>query len=291
VRVHLGREPAWADAPPSEGGALHRSAHLDTDDEAPRVDVVRLGAFGVRFRYGDDTTFHVSADLREVWGTWVAPYTLADAAIYLVGPVLSYVLRGRGVLALHASAVVVDGRAIAFVGGGGSGKSTTAAALVTRGMPLLTDDVLALTRVGPTVLAWPGADHLRLWDDAATHLAGAAARLPLLTPTWEKRAFVAAAHGAALARDAVPLGALILLNDREAVDETPRVVPAHDALAFLGLVAETSANYLLDDAMRAAEFVALTQLLADVPVFRATPHASLDRLDVLVDRLLEVVRG
>ncbi len=289
--MHLGAAPPWAGTPPSEGAALHRSAHHATDADVPRVDVVRLGGHGVRFRYGDETTFHVSADLRDVWGTWVAPYTSDDALVYLVGPVLSYVLRRRGVLALHASAVVVDGRAVAFVGGGGSGKSTTAAALVARGMPLLTDDVLALTRDGTDVMAWPGGDHLRLWDDAAARLAGDAERLPLLTPSWDKRAFVASSHGASLSPTAVPLGAVLLLGDREDRDDAPFVTPAAGTQAFLALVAETSANYLLDDAMRASEFVALTHLVADVPVFWATPHTSLDRLDALLDRVLAVVRG
>ena len=45
---------------------------------------------------------------------------------------------------LHASAVVLDGAAVAFTAPSGTGKSTLAAHLVAAGASFLTDDVLAL---------------------------------------------------------------------------------------------------------------------------------------------------
>jgi serine kinase of HPr protein (carbohydrate metabolism regulator) len=61
----------------------------------------------------------------------------------------------QGVVCLHASAVVVEGRAVAICGASGAGKSTLAAALVAEGAAFLTDDVLALT-AGHDVIAHPG---------------------------------------------------------------------------------------------------------------------------------------
>jgi hypothetical protein len=54
-----------------------------------------------------------------------------------------------GQLAVHASAVAIDGRAVLFVGEGGAGKSTAAAEMCLRhGAQMLADDA-ALLEVGP----------------------------------------------------------------------------------------------------------------------------------------------
>jgi hypothetical protein len=83
---------------------------------------------------------------------------------FLVGRVLPWaaVLRGREVL--HASAVALDGRALAFVAPTGGGKTSLAIELVLGGGRFLTDDVLALERSGEHVLAHPGASIVALRD-------------------------------------------------------------------------------------------------------------------------------
>src|SRR5690606_16473868 len=65
----------------------------------------------------------------------------------LFGPVMACLLHRQGLLVLHGSAVVIDGEAHAFLGDKGSGKSTTAAALIAAGLPLVADDVVALDRL------------------------------------------------------------------------------------------------------------------------------------------------
>lgn len=68
----------------------------------------------------------------------------ADCAIYLLGTVFGALLHQRGQIVLHASAVVVDGKAILFCGRSGVGKSTLAAALSVRAYPVLSDDFCAI---------------------------------------------------------------------------------------------------------------------------------------------------
>lgn len=57
---------------------------------------------------------------------------------------------------LHASGVVIDGEAIAFVGHSGAGKTSLAVHLVDQGATLLADDVVALSSGSPGVTAHPG---------------------------------------------------------------------------------------------------------------------------------------
>jgi hypothetical protein len=77
---------------------------------------------------------------------------------FLVGRVLPWAAVLRGLEAFHASAVSVDGRAVAFVAPTGGGKTSLAVRMVARGAGFLTDDVLALDRPGGGALrAHPGA--------------------------------------------------------------------------------------------------------------------------------------
>ena len=87
--------------------------------------------------------------------------------VYLLGQALSFALLKLGFEPLHATAVVIDGMAVALLGESGSGKSTLAASFVTAGFPLLTDDVLMLHDSGNSVLAYPGPARLKLFPNVA----------------------------------------------------------------------------------------------------------------------------
>ena len=76
---------------------------------------------------------------------------------FLVGRILPWAAVLRGHEAFHASAVAVRGRAAAFVGATGAGKTSLAVQLVARGADFVTDDVLSLSREGDEIRAHAGA--------------------------------------------------------------------------------------------------------------------------------------
>lgn len=85
--------------------------------------------------------------------------------------VAGVVLHQRHALPLHASAVSIDGSAVAFAGPSGVGKSTFASAFALQGFPLIADDVCRIQFAPdgcPTVA--PGPSRLRLWPDMAKAL-------------------------------------------------------------------------------------------------------------------------
>jgi hypothetical protein len=93
-----------------------------------------------------------------------------DALIHPLGTVpVAILARWRGDVTLHAGAFATAGGAWAVVGHREAGKSTLLAALTTRGVPLLADDLLAVNdgRV------WPGPGCVDLRPDAAPRFAGA----------------------------------------------------------------------------------------------------------------------
>ena len=284
VVVYLGSAAPWRATSPAADGAVYGPRPDDPDPTMVNVWWVD-GREGLVFRYDDGAEFHVSADAREIWGTWPSPFTVEDAGVYLLGPVLSYALRRRGVLALHASGVVVNGHALAICGFGGAGKSTLAAAFAIAGHSVLSDDVVALREENGQLFAFPGSDHLRVWDDSARALIGDFQRLPLLTPNWDKQAFPVEALGYSLARNPTPLAGVCILGDREATADAPRIERLRRAEALIALMPHTSANYLLDEKMRATEFTQLTRLVECTPIYRLVPHADPLRLYELVTRV------
>ncbi len=125
--------------------------------DAPVLQVWKLeGGAYFRLRYCDGVEFVVDRRGTRVWARWPDKATLEDVTVYLLGPVLGFLLRLRGITCLHASAVAVDGQALAFMGPPGAGKSTTAAAFARRGYPVLTDDITALEEKGERFWVLPG---------------------------------------------------------------------------------------------------------------------------------------
>src|SRR5207302_4822469 len=80
-----------------------------------------------------------------------------EASPFLLGTGFGALLLQRGSLILHASAIALDGKSIAFCGDSGAGKSTLAAALCRSGWTFLSDD---LSRIEPDASGTP-----QLWPD------------------------------------------------------------------------------------------------------------------------------
>jgi hypothetical protein len=248
---------------------------------SPSIVVRRDDQRGFWFRYADGTEFVIDRSATSIRAWWAEASTLEDTSTYLLGPLLGFALRLRGVLALHASAVLLDGRAVALIGPSGAGKSTTAAAFAAAGVPVLSDDVVALRVVDGVVTAYPAYRLLRLWDESEQMLFGTVGQLPSLTPTWDKRAMPLGSefpfHGAP-----APLGDLFLLAPRADDARAPYVELLRPREAFMELLASTSANYLLDDEMRGDEMRTLDAVLRGRRVWRLVPHADPASLAALV---------
>lgn len=104
------------------------------------------------------------------------PYAFAEYSgedqWFVLNIALAHLLRLHGCIFLHASAVELNGKAYAFLGPGGSGKSTTAAAFTLRGCRPLADDLCILAFAptgGPSVL--PGYHRQDLRSEAVARLA------------------------------------------------------------------------------------------------------------------------
>ncbi len=129
---------------------------------SPRME---LADDGFRLRWEDEATFDAFANgvidvLRgSQWcGTLPATFYSTVAAIMLAW---------RGLLPLHMSSVVLNGRALLIGGASGAGKSTLAAELVGAGAQLLADDLTVLRTHAGLLLATRGRPTMRLYPQVA----------------------------------------------------------------------------------------------------------------------------
>ena len=277
VRIRLKDHSALSPKFISVTEPLYPFPELAADTPNLRAGVLPGGQY-FGFFYGDGAKFAVERKGREVWADWPEDYSVEDACTYLLGPVMGFVLRLRGVTSLHASAVVLGDFAVALVGCPGAGKSTTAAAFAHCGFAVLADDVVALVEREERLFVEPGYPRLNLWPDSVRALFGSDEGSPRITPTWNKRYIALGENDHHFAAEALPLGAIYLLGTRESYLTHPVLEDLAGAEAVTTLVANTYVNYLLDRDMRGQEFDVISRLVARIPVRRVRPPADFSAL-------------
>lgn len=285
MRIWLGDMPLWH----GHRGVPEDLWYVggDGDGKTPTLRVWRVaGGAYFRLRYADGTEFLLDSAASEAWATWPDSSTLEDTATYLLGPVLGFMLRLRGITCLHASAVAVGDRAIALLGPASAGKSTTAAVFSRMGHRVLTDDIVALSERDETLEVQPAYPQLRLWPETVALLYGGADTLPRLTPTWDKRALDLTTNGGRFQERPLPLAAIYVLAERSP-DPEPRIEGLQGRESLLTLLANTYVGYLLDAAMRGQEFESLGRLVATVPVRRVVPSADPTHIARLCGRIVD----
>jgi hypothetical protein len=182
----------------------------------------------------------------------------------LIGQVLPLIAVLHRLEVLHASAVAINGRAFAFSGAPGAGKSTLAINLALGGAELLSDDVTALRADGERVIAEPGAALVNLRDDQAEQLE----RLG----TNGLGEIVGQSNKVHLRADRLappaPLGALYLLDPAAPGEST--TIQLLDPLDPRDVLGATFVPYVsfADRAIAQLEIAALVQ--RSIPVFRVS---------------------
>jgi hypothetical protein len=275
----------------SQAALLYTSPYCDDQgDPTLRVTSFAGGAYFV-FSYSDGARYAIDRAGSELWADWPEGYSIEDAATYLVGPVLGFVLRLRGITPLHASVIAIEDQAIALVGVGGAGKSTTAAALAHLGFSVLSDDVAPLEDDHGEFLVAPGYPRVNLWPDSVRALLGSEDSLPRITPTWGKHYLPLDQDRRRFESRRLPLGALYFLGDRDAGRTAPHIEEVATGDALMSLVANTYVNYVLDRDMRRREFELLSRLVARVPMRRIHPSADPAGILAMCEAIAEDARS
>ncbi len=245
----------------------------------------RTGEYRVRYSHG--LTFYLDADVSDIRVRCEQPIPLDDIATFLLGPVFGIVLRLRGVTCLHASAVAFEGRAIAFMGVPGAGKSTTAALFARNGHPVLSDDIAALVERGGSLCVLPAYPYVNLWPEALEMLAHSKFSSSSSSSAVDKVRVPLDGNDSKFQRDALPLVAVYVLTQRSTDSRAPFIEALPPQAALMNLVANTYGNTILDSTMRAQEFRVLGQIAESLPIRSLVARDNAAQLARLYDLVCE----
>jgi hypothetical protein len=217
----------------------------------------------------------------------VAPGTGAsdrNIRLFLLGSAFGALLHQRGLMPLHANAVVVEGRAFAFCGHSGAGKSTMAAWFHDRGHPILADDVCVIG-FGPdgAPLAYPGVPRLRLWRQALEESGR-------FVDDYERSFDALDKYDVPIAgedrTEPVPLAAVYLLAKAEEDAEAGAIHRLTGIDAVETLVSNTYRGaYLASIGGTGPHLAACVRIAKSVPIFRAARRWGFDAFDAEAGRL------
>ena len=287
IHAHFGRLPS--DLAVDDPDIWHTPAFQDRIDRAGGVSLlvkyfVTPDNRYLQLRYPDGLIFVFDKARNTIWTVWSEGDTVEHALPFFLGNALGIHLRLKGVVCLHASAVVVDGQVLVFAGQSGTGKSTLAATFTRRGYGLLTDDIVAITRAEGQYYVQPSYPQLRLFPETLSNLGYEqenALRVHPKTPkqflSWQDFAFV---------REPQRLGGIYTFQfvPGAGAEIDLRLLPPKQGL--IALMSRGYANSVLDDEGQINLLHFLGDLVQQIPVYRVTAVRDMNRIDRLCDRIL-----
>ncbi len=266
-------------SPPLGAG---RPLRVVPDDDAPPRDAPRAGLRfpgAAEFRFWD----------HRIGYRLIGPVDPSVLEILLLGQVLSYWLELRGIVVLHASAVVIDGAAVAFLASNRGGKTSLAASFLEAGYPLLSDDILPIELELGTPCARSAYPQMRMWPGEATRFVGTASGLPRVHPELEKRRISVGSGGfGRFDGRPRPLSRIYLPQRTDLGPSSTRVRPAPPAEAVIELVRHSFVADLIADHhdLVSQRIETLGRLAATVPVRRLEYPSGYDRLNAVREAIL-----
>lgn len=281
-----------ADHPPipagwNRGEPVYESL-TKTPGGAPALQIYRLPQVDV-MHFPDVADFYCHAD-RIVCNIHqlAAKSDLVEA--YFLGDVMNFWMERSGLPMLHASAVAIDGVAIAFLADSQGGKSSLAASFVQAGNPLLTDDLLPLEATTDGIVGRPGYPCFRLWPDLARHFAGDLDKLKRVNARCEKRRVPVGPDGFGRFVPRPLSLARIYLPDRQA-NGPIAIAPMRSAFAIAEL-ANNSFNPRLVNTLgwQVPRLAIFARLLRHTPLRRLSYPSGLEHLDAVRDAIHEDLR-
>ena len=235
-----------------------------------------------RLYWSDAGTFDLDPEKQRVRCFLRARASANAVEEVLRGPVCSFFVMEQGLEPLHAGAVVIANRCLAFVGRPGAGKSTLVAWLTRMGARFLTDDLLPLRWRAGTVRALPGLPQLRLAPIHLHDLAGKGAQ-----PRKNGRKYTLPMD-AGSARVSYPLALVYVLD---------RVPPSRHAAATLSpmsplqafqMLVENTSNSALDAGWRLRKQMQIYGwIAANVPTRRLVYPGGVHHLAQVRELLLK----
>jgi hypothetical protein len=247
-----------------ESDSWHRYAVLDDGSTYVRWDAI-----------GE---FLVAADGRRITCRRLDQSPSESFQVYMLGQALSFALVRQRFEPLHATVVVADDRAVAFLGNNAFGKSSLAASFLEAGARLLTDDLLVLHESSGRVLAYPGPPRIKLFPKMARRFLGDVATGVHMNEDTDKLILPLDEHRRC--SNPVRLDAIYSLAAPRDACRKPGVTieTLSPREAFVELVKGTFNRRLVSPRRLRDQFCFVARLTELIPVKRLTYPRAVDRL-------------
>ncbi len=227
--------------------------------------------------------FLISPDGRRIEYRRLRRASRESFSTYLLSQVLSFSLLALGREPLHGTVVVVDGGAVAFLGDTGYGKSTLGAAMLARGFPVLTDDLVSLApRGGGGFLVHAGVPRIKLFPAVSRAVLGGREGTRM-NPGTSKMVLPLDQHRAS--RRAAPLRAIYVLSDPTLPSARIAIRRLDPAAAMIETVRNTFNTIVTGPERLANQFRLASAVAAAVPVKRLAYPRLLAKLPSLCDAI------
>lgn len=194
----------------------------------------------VMFQIPETATFLIEAGKKII----VSPMKDADhnkIRLYILGTCMGALLMQRKVLALHGSAIAIDGKAYAFIGHSGAGKSTLASTFINQGYPLLSDDII------PVLMDEEGCPYViptypqqKLWQESLQKFGLDSSAF---SPLFERETKFAIPVHSNYCKDPLPLGGVFEITKTE--EDHAKIKPIQNLERFHTLYNHTFRQSLI----------------------------------------------
>lgn len=282
----LPAEPEWfAD--------LTSQVTLDHSDWIHRHELANGWSY---LRYDELFEFLISPLGDSIHYRFLASVPLESFQTYALGRAFSFALVKMGYEPLHAATVVVNGRAVAFLGASTFGKSSLATCFVASGYPLLTDDTLRLEERDGGYVAFPGPPRLRIMPRIARLYLGGTANGVVMNPR-EKDAkapklVFCLSPSQSYAR-VVPLGAIYVVKPPRKVHRKQKIAigSLKPLQALMNVISFTHNDELANSGRLSRQLDAAQRLIASVPIRSLAYPRILASLEEVMDAVLEDLKN
>jgi hypothetical protein len=269
--VEILRAPAWVFLRALQGvrfdprsDSWHRYAFLDDGSTYVRWDTV-----------GE---FLVSSDGRRITCRSVEGSSLESFQVYMLGQALSFALVNQRFEPLHATVVVVDDQAVAFLGNNAFGKSTLAACFLESGCRLLTDDLLILRESAGRILAYPGPPRIKLFSRMASRFLGHTLNRVQMNPNTDKLILPLDEHRSCASPVALKAIYSLAVPGKACRSPNVSIETLSPREAFVELIRGTFNRRLVSPPRLARQFSVTTSLTDLISVKKLSYPRTIDRL-------------
>ena len=274
-------------APPECFARATADAHPSTDAKG-WYEVLSCPDGSHLLRWPHLFEFLVSSDGRYVACRKLERATLESFQTYLFGHALSYALVNPGHEPLHATAVAIDGVAVALLGDCGRGKSTLAASLVAAGHRILTDDLLLIQEVNGVLCGFPGPPRLKLFLHVAQRFLPERAWYAPMNPLTAK--LIVPLERTERCGEPVPVRCFFVLDSCDEQPDTSSL-SVSPADSLIEIVRATFNTRIVRPQRLRQQFFAAQTLATRIPVRRLLYPRGLEMLDAVHRTILSDLRS